>query len=86
MESSLYSDKGVRLAFDFTGTDSQSPSSMDFSLSIVMFEMLVGIYLLFVYDSSIVANNTFHDLLYFPTPEGTSSASKIIKCQHWRRA
>ena len=63
--------KGGRLAFDFTGTDPQSPSSINFYLSIAMFKMFVGIYLLVVYDSSVVANDGFHDLLDVHIPEGT---------------
>ena len=60
-----------RLKFDFTGTDPQSPSSINFYLNINMFKMFVGIYLLVVYDSSVVANDGFHDLIDVYIPEGT---------------
>ena len=60
-----------RLKFDFSGTDPQSPSSINFYLSINMFKMFVGIYLLVVYDSSVVANDGFHNLLDVYIPEGT---------------
>lgn len=60
-----------RLNFDFTGTDPQSPSSINFYLSTAMFKMFVGIYLLVVYDSSVVANDGFHDLIDVNIPEGT---------------
>ena len=60
-----------RLKFDFSGTDPQSPSSINFYLSINMFKMFVGIYLLVVYDSSVVANDGFHDLFDVYIPEGT---------------
>jgi len=63
--------KNGRLEFDFTGTDSQSPFSINFYLSIAMFKMFVGIYLLVVYDSNVIANDGFHDLLDVHIPEGT---------------
>lgn len=63
--------KGTKLCFDFSGTDPQSPSSINFYLSIAMFKMFVGIYLLVVYDSNVVANDGFHELLDICIPEGT---------------
>lgn len=60
-----------RLQFDFSGTDPQSPSSINFLLSIAMFKMFVGIYLLVVYDPSVVANDGFHDLIDVRIPEGS---------------
>lgn len=60
-----------RLKFDFTGTDPQSPSSINFYLNINMFKMFLGIYLLVVYDSSVVANDGFHDLFDVYIPKGT---------------
>ncbi|KAL8791602.1 MAG: hypothetical protein Q9195_005807 [Heterodermia aff. obscurata] len=63
--------KGERLEFDFPGTDPQSPSSINFYLSIAMFKMFVGIYLLVVYDPSVVANDGFHDLIDVHIPEGS---------------
>ncbi|KAI4175661.1 MAG: hypothetical protein LQ343_001532 [Gyalolechia ehrenbergii] len=63
--------KGEKLNFDFSGTDPQSPSSINFYLSITMFKMFVGIYMLVVHDANVVANDGFHDLLDVTIPEGT---------------
>ncbi|KAL8711414.1 MAG: hypothetical protein Q9225_007115 [Loekoesia sp. 1 TL-2023] len=63
--------KGEELDFDFSGTDPQAPSSINFYLSIAMFKMFVGIYMLVVYDANVVANDGFHDLLDVTIPEGT---------------
>ena len=60
-----------KLHFDFSQTDPQSPSSINFFLSVNMFKMFVGIYLLVVYDSSVVANDGFHDLIDVNIPEGS---------------
>lgn len=65
------SKKEGRLKFDFSGTDPQSPSSINFYLSVNMFKMFVGVYLLVVYDSSVVANDGFHDLIDVYVPEGS---------------
>lgn len=65
------SKKDGRLKFDFSGTDPQSPSSINFYLSINMFKMFVGVYLLVVYDPSVVANDGFHDLIDVHIPEGS---------------
>lgn len=63
--------KGGRLEFDFTRTDSQSASSINFYLSTAIFKMFVGIYFLIVYDSGVVANEGLYDLLDVYIPEGT---------------
>ncbi|KAL8917589.1 MAG: hypothetical protein Q9208_007872 [Pyrenodesmia sp. 3 TL-2023] len=63
--------KGEKLHFDFTETDPQSPSSVNFYLSIAMFKMFVGIYMLVVHDTNVVANDGFHDLVEVTIPEGT---------------
>jgi len=65
------SKRNDQLHFDFSGTDPQSPSSINFYLNINMFKMFVGIYLLVVYDSNVVANDGFHDLIDVHIPEGT---------------
>ena len=59
-----------KLHFDFTGTDPQSPSSINFYLSTAMFKMFIGIFLLVVYDSRVVPNDGFHDLIEVHIPEG----------------
>ena len=62
--------KNGKLCFDFTGTDPQSPSSINFYLSTAMFKMFIGIFLLVVYDSRVVANDGFHELIDVHIPEG----------------
>ncbi|KAF7316916.1 putative hydantoin utilization protein [Mycena chlorophos] len=59
------------LNLDFTGTDPQSPSSINYYLSHNMFKMFVGIYLITVYDPRSVINDGFHDLIKMHIPEGT---------------
>ncbi|KAI4289321.1 MAG: hypothetical protein L6R35_001421, partial [Caloplaca aegaea] len=49
---------GEKLHFDFSKTDPQSPSSINFYLSIAI-------------DTNVVANDGFHDLLDVTVPEGT---------------
>nr|GAT60850.1 5-oxoprolinase [Mycena chlorophos] len=62
------------LNLDFTGTDPQSPSSINFYLSNNMFKMFVGIYLITVYDPRSVINDGFHDLIKMYIPEGCKPA------------
>ncbi|KAJ7650399.1 5-oxoprolinase [Roridomyces roridus] len=59
------------LRLDFTGTDPQSPSSVNYYLSHNMFKMFLGIYLVTVYDPRCVVNDGFHDLVEMYIPEGT---------------
>ena len=65
------SKRDGRLMFDFSGTDPQSPSSINFYLNVNMFKMFVGVYLLVVYDPSVVANDGFHDLIDVYIPDGS---------------
>ena len=65
------SKKDGRLKFDFSSTDPQSPSSINFYLNVNMFKMFVGVYLLVVYDPNVVANDGFHDLVDVHIPEGS---------------
>lgn len=65
------SKENGRLNFDFTGTDPQSSSSVNFYLSDNMWKMFVGIYLITVYDPNTVVNDGFHDLIDFHVPLGT---------------
>ena len=59
-----------KLSFDFSDTDPQSPSSINFYLSTAMLKMFIGIFLLVVYDSQVVPNDGFHDLIDIHVPEG----------------
>ncbi|KAF7327797.1 putative hydantoin utilization protein [Mycena kentingensis (nom. inval.)] len=65
------SKRDGKLNLDFTGTDPQSPSSINYFLSHNMFKMFVGIYLVTVYDPRCVINDGFHDLVHMHIPEGT---------------
>ncbi|KAJ7227050.1 5-oxoprolinase [Mycena pura] len=65
------SKKDGILKLDFTGTDPQSPSSINYYLSHNMFKMFLGIYLVTVYDPRCVVNDGFHDLVEMHIPDGT---------------
>ncbi|QSZ33452.1 hypothetical protein DSL72_005020 [Monilinia vaccinii-corymbosi] len=60
-----------KLIFDFHGTSPQAETAINFYLSIPMFKMFVGYYLLAVFDPYCVVNDGFHDLLEVIIPEGT---------------
>ncbi|KAF1954988.1 hypothetical protein CC80DRAFT_536423 [Byssothecium circinans] len=60
-----------KLVFDWDGTSPQSNTSMNFYLSITMFKMFIGYYLLAVYDPHCVVNDGFHDLIDIRIPSGT---------------
>lgn len=63
--------QGDKLVFDWDGTSPQSNTSMNFYLSITMFKMFIGYYLLAVYDPHCVVNDGFHDLIDIKIPTGT---------------
>ncbi|PVH98509.1 hypothetical protein DM02DRAFT_719320 [Periconia macrospinosa] len=63
--------QGDKLVFDWDGTSPQSNTSMNFYLSINMFKVFIGYYLLAVYDPHCVINDGFHDLLDIRIPSGT---------------
>jgi 5-oxoprolinase (ATP-hydrolysing) len=63
--------EGEKLVFDWDGTSPQSNTSMNFYLSITMFKMFIGYYLLAVYDPHCVVNDGFHDLVDIRIPQGT---------------
>ncbi|KAF2110972.1 Hydantoinase/oxoprolinase-domain-containing protein [Lophiotrema nucula] len=63
--------QGDKLVFDWDGTSPQSNTSMNFYLSITMFKMFIGYYLLAVYDPHCVVNDGFHDLIDVRIPTGT---------------
>ena len=60
-----------RMKLDFTGTDPQSPSSVNYYLSHNMLKMFLGIFLVTVYDPRTVVNDGFHDLVDIYIPKGT---------------
>lgn len=63
--------QGDKLVFDWDGTSPQSNTSMNYYLSITMFKMFIGYYLLAVYDPHCVVNDGFHDLIDIKIPTGT---------------
>lgn len=63
--------EGDKLVFDWDGTSPQSNTSINFYLSITMFKMFIGYYLLAVYDPHAVVNDGFHDLIDIRIPTGT---------------
>jgi 5-oxoprolinase (ATP-hydrolysing) len=60
-----------KLVFDWDGTSPQSNSSMNFYLSITMFKIFIGYYLLAIYDPQLVVNDGFHDLVDIRIPTGS---------------
>ncbi|GIX15914.1 MAG: 5-oxoprolinase [Rhodothalassiaceae bacterium] len=63
--------EGDRAILDFTGTDPQSISSINFYLNENMFKMFFGIYMIMVFDPQILFNDGFYDLVEVRIPEGS---------------
>ncbi len=57
--------------FDFTGTDPQAQSSVNFFLNEDMFKMFFGSFTINVVDPQIVFNDGFYDLVEVHIPQGT---------------
>lgn len=62
---------GDRVVLDFTGTDPQSPASINFYLNENMLRMFFGIYMIMVFDPQILFNDGFYDLIEVRIPEGS---------------
>jgi len=62
---------GSRVVLDWTGTDPQSASSINFYLNENMFKMFFGIYMIMVFDPQILFNDGFYDLVEVIIPEGS---------------
>jgi len=60
-----------RCIFDFSGTDPQSTSSINFLLNEEMFKMFAGVYMIMVFDPQILFNDGFYDLMEVRIPPGT---------------
>lgn len=60
-----------KCVFDFSGTDPQSTSSINFLLNEEMFKMFAGIYMIMVFDPQILFNDGFYDLMEVRIPPGT---------------
>ncbi|HEX8756105.1 MAG TPA: hydantoinase B/oxoprolinase family protein [Steroidobacteraceae bacterium] len=63
--------EGDLCIFDFTGTDPQSISSINFLLNEEMFKMFAGVYMIMVFDPQILFNDGFYDLMEVRIPPGT---------------
>ena len=63
--------EGDKCIFDFTGTDPQSISSINFLLNEEMFKMFAGVYMIMVFDPQILFNDGFYDLMDVRIPPGT---------------
>jgi N-methylhydantoinase B len=57
--------------FDFTGTDPQSISSINFYLNEEMFKMFLGAFFINLFDPQILFNDGFYELVDVTIPEGT---------------
>jgi len=62
---------GDRVILDWSGTDPQSESSINFYLNENMFKMFFGIYMIMVFDPQILFNDGFYDLIEVNIPEGS---------------
>jgi N-methylhydantoinase B len=63
--------EGDKCIFDFTGTDPQSISSINFLLNEEMFKMFAGVYMIMVFDPQILFNDGFYELMEVRIPPGT---------------
>jgi N-methylhydantoinase B len=57
--------------FDFTGTDPQSISSVNFFLNEEMFKMFLGAFFINLFDPQILFNDGFYDLVQVKIPAGS---------------
>ncbi len=62
---------GDHVTFDFTGTDPQSISSVNFLLNEEMFKMFLGAFFINIFDPQILFNDGFYELISVNIPEGT---------------
>lgn len=60
-----------RAIFDFAGTADQAPGPINFYLHEGMMKMVIGVYLIMVFDPDILFNEGFYDLLDVRVPEGS---------------
>ena len=63
--------EGEVARFDFTGTDPQSMSSINFYLNEEMFKMFLGAFFINLFDPQILFNDGFYDLVEVKIPEGS---------------
>lgn len=63
--------EGEKVILDWTGTDPQSESSINFYLNENMLKMFFGVYMIMVFDPQIMFNDGFYDLVEVRIPEGS---------------
>ena len=63
--------EGERAVFDFSGTSEQAPGPVNFYLHEGMMKMVIGAYLIMVFDPDILFNEGFYDLLEIRVEEGS---------------
>jgi N-methylhydantoinase B len=63
--------EGDKVVLDWTGTDPQSESSINFYLNENMLKMFFGIYMIMVFDPQILFNDGFYDLVEVRIPQGS---------------
>ena len=63
--------EGEKVILDWSGTDPQSPSSINFYLNENMLKMFFGVYMIMVFDPQILFNDGFYDLVEVRIPEGS---------------
>src|SRR5262245_3819718 len=63
--------EGERAVFDFAGSADQAPGPINFYLHEGMMKMVIGVYLIMVFDPDILFNEGFYDLLDVRVPEGS---------------
>jgi N-methylhydantoinase B len=63
--------EGEHAVFDFGGTSPQAPGPVNFYLHEGMMKMVIGAYLIMVFDPDILFNEGFYDLLEIRVEDGT---------------
>jgi N-methylhydantoinase B len=63
--------EGERVILDWSGTDPQSAGPINFYLNENMLRMFFGIYMIMVFDTQILYNDGFYDLVDVRIPEGS---------------
>ena len=61
--------EGGRAIFDFAGTSPQAPGPINFVLNEGMMKMVIGVYLIMVFDPDILFNEGFYDLIDVRVPD-----------------
>ncbi len=63
--------EGDKAIFDWTGTDSQAPGSINFHIHESLCKMFFGVYLIMAFDPAILFNEGYNDVFEVILPEGS---------------